>query len=239
MDIILVGYGRMGKSIERLALQRGHIVVERYDAPTSNVFRDTHHFERGDVCIEFSVPQAAEINCSHCLDIDMPVVSGTTGWLEGVRTLQERANREGKSFFYASNFSLGVNVLFELNRRLAKIMGEQTDYIPFIKETHHIHKLDAPSGTALTLAESIVSNSNRFYYEGLSNSLEGERLEIESVREGEVPGIHEVVWRSSVDKISLCHEAFSRNGFALGAILAAEYALTHKGALTMEQMLGF
>lgn len=239
MNIILLGYGRMGKAIERLAYERGHCIVDRYDEENRNLFFNTKDFQKVDVCIEFSVPEAAQTNCSYCLDHNLPVVSGTTGWLEGVKALQLRAERENKSFFYASNFSLGVNILFEMNRRLAAIMGPQSEYEPSIREIHHIHKLDAPSGTALSLAEGIIETSHRFGDKPLSPSEYGEKIPIDSLREGEVPGIHEVTWHSSVDKISLYHEAFGRQGFALGVLLAAEFAVTHRGALSMEQMLGF
>ncbi len=239
MNIVLLGYGRMGKAIEQQALQRKHTIVEIYDNDPKKQFLEIECLRDVDVCIEFSLPQVAEANCSHCMDLGIPVVSGTTGWAEGVSRLQHRAIEEEKSFFYASNFSLGVNILFEINRRLAQIMALQPAYKPSIREIHHVHKLDAPSGTALTLAGEILKTSNRYTKWTLSPSTSEEDLYIEALREGEVPGVHEVTWKSLTDEIVLHHEAFSREGFALGAVLAAEYACTHRGALSMDQMLGF
>lgn len=238
MNIVLIGYGRMGQAVEQQALKRGHRIIAKFDAPEQDFLAVTS-LPEADVCIEFTVPSAAKNNCIHCLDLNIPVVSGTTGWGDGVEELRQRAEREAKSFFYASNFSLGVNILFEMNRRLSSIMGNSGGYIPHISETHHIHKLDAPSGTAITLAEGITRMNPQWTGWTLLPEEKENSVPIEALREGDVSGIHEITWSSSIDKLSLRHEAFDRIGFALGAILAAEYSQHHRGALTMEQMLGF
>ena len=221
MDILLVGYGRMGKAIEKEALRRGHRITGIFDTD-GECFTDQEQLPSADVCIEFTTPQTAYKNCLHGINKGLPVVSGTTGWRDDVQKLQDDIlTSKSGTFFYASNFSLGVNILFELNRRLARIMQKAPEYSVSLEETHHIHKLDAPSGW--TLAPDSAPHT----------------LPIEAKRIGEVPGIHSIKWHSPVDELTLTHEAFGREGFALGAVLAAEYAATHHGVLSMSMMLGF
>ena len=193
-------------------------------------------FKSADVAIEFTSPASAFQNYMHAFQAGVPVVSGTTGWLDRIDRIKEACEKEGKTFFYASNFSLGVNLFFALNNYLAGLMNRFTDYDARIEETHHIHKLDAPSGTAITLAEGILERVERKKEWSLDKK-EADTLHIESFRKGEVPGIHTVVYESPVDSIRLTHDAKSREGFALGAVLAAEFTKGKKGFLGMEDLL--
>lgn len=220
MKIALIGYGKMGHIIESIALERGHEVVCIIDKDNTQDFESVA-FASADVAIEFSTPQTAENNIMQAWKAGIPVVSGTTGWnVEKFKQLQQTPG-----LIWSSNYSIGVNILFELNKRLATYMEAYPEYTPHMTEVHHIHKLDAPSGTAKTLQESIGS----------------ERLpiaSIESIREGEVPGIHTVTWDSKIDTISICHSAKSRNGFALGAVIAAEWLRNKTGWHEFHEVLG-
>lgn len=239
MDILLVGYGRMGKAIEKEAIRRGHRITGIFDAD-GECFTEQQQLPPADVCIEFTTPQTAYKNCLHAINKELPVVSGTTGWRDDVQKLQEAIlTSKSGTFFYASNFSLGVNILFELNRQLARIMQKAPEYSVSLEETHHVHKLDAPSGTAITLAEDIIKEFPDLDGWALAPNLDSHTLPIEAKRIGEIPGIHSIKWHSPVDELTLSHEAFGRQGFALGAVLAAEYAVTHHGVLSMRMMLGF
>ena len=239
MDILLVGYGRMGKAIEKEAIRRGHRITGIFDAD-GECFTEQQQLPPADVCIEFTTPQTAYKNCLHAINKGLPVVSGTTGWRDDVQKLQESiSTSKSGTFFYASNFSLGVNILFELNRQLARIMQKAPEYSVSLEETHHVHKLDAPSGTAITLAEDIIKESPNLEGWALAPNLDPHTLPIEAKRIGEIPGIHSIKWHSPVDELTLSHEAFGREGFALGAVLAAEYAVAHHGVLSMRMMLGF
>lgn len=239
MDILLVGYGRMGKAIEKEAIRRGHRITGIFDAD-GECFTEQQQLPPADVCIEFTTPQTAYKNCLHAINKELPVVSGTTGWRDDVQKLQESiSTSKSGTFFYASNFSLGVNILFELNRQLARIMQKAPEYSVSLEETHHVHKLDAPSGTAITLAEDIIKEFPDLDGWALAPNLDSHTLPIEAKRIGEIPGIHSIKWHSPVDELTLSHEAFGREGFALGAVLAAEYAVTHHGVLSMRMMLGF
>ena len=205
MKIALIGYGKMGHMIESIALERGHKIVCIIDQNNLCDF-ESEAFASADVAIEFTTPQTAEQNIRRAWSAGVPVVCGTTGW--DVEAIKQEAQEAG--LMWSSNYSIGVNILFALNRQLAKLMVAYPDYTPHMTEVHHIHKLDAPSGTAKTLQEAIGE----------------ERLpiaDVESIREGEVPGIHTVVWDSEVDTISISHSAKSRKGFALGAVIAAEW----------------
>ena len=238
MKIALIGYGKMGKEIEKIALDRKHEVVSIIDVDNLQDF-DSLSFKSADVAIEFSQPQAALDNYRKCFDRNIPVVAGTTGWLENMPEIKNACEKEGKTFFYASNYSVGVNIFFAVNKYLAKIMNRFPVYDVRMEEIHHIHKLDAPSGTAITLAESIIENIER-----KNNWVEGEKakdgeLEIRSLREGEVPGIHEVIYESEADFINIKHDAKSRKGFALGAVIAAEFTHEKKGFLTMNDFFNF
>ena len=212
MRIVLIGYGKMGHTIEQVAQERGHVIVFRGDVGWS-----VDQLPDADVAIEFTTPRTAEENVCKLLDRHMPVVSGTTGW--NIEAMQRKSQDSGIGFLWASNFSLGVNLFFALNERLTELMHGY-DYQPSITEIHHIHKLDKPSGTAKTLAAAI-----------------GENVPVESVREGEVAGIHTVRWDSPADTITITHEAKSRQGFALGAVLAAEWLPGKKGPHTMAEVL--
>lgn len=238
MKIALIGYGKMGKTIEQIALSRGHQIVSIVDISNpEEIYSD--NFKSADVAIEFTIPANAFNNYMKCFEANVPVVSGTTGWLERIGEIKEMCAKEGKTFFYASNFSIGVNIFFALNKYLAKIMNNFPDYSVGMTETHHIHKLDAPSGTAITLAEGIIENIDRKDRWTLETAEQPTDLPIHAIREGEVPGIHEVTYESDVDYISIKHDAKSRAGFALGAVVAAEFTAGKKGFLGMNDMFEF
>lgn len=238
MKIALIGYGKMGKTIEQIALSRGHQIVSIVDINNPEEFQSAN-FKSADVAIEFTTPATAFDNYMKSFAAGVPVVSGTTGWLERIGEIKEKCEKEGKTFFYASNFSIGVNIFFALNKYLAKIMNNFPSYNISMTETHHIHKLDAPSGTAITLAEGILENVDRKERWTLETAEQLTDLPIHAIREGEVPGIHEVTYESDVDYISIKHDAKSRAGFALGAVVAAEFTAGKKGFLGMDDMLQF
>lgn len=238
MKIALIGYGKMGKTIEQIAIQRGHQIVSIIDISNpDDIYSDA--FKSADVAIEFTTPVTAFSNYMKCFEVSVPVVSGTTGWLDKVNVIKEKCEEEGKTFFYASNFSIGVNIFFAVNKYLAKIMNNFPDYDVHMTEVHHIHKLDAPSGTAITLAEGILENIDRKDCWTLETSEKPTDLPIHAIREGEVPGIHEIVYESDVDTISIKHDAKSRAGFALGAVIAAEFTAGKKGFLGMSDLFKF
>lgn len=237
MKIALIGYGKMGHEIEAIALDRGHQVVCTIDINEDYKF-ESPEFKSADVAIEFTSPQSAFNNYKKAFAANVPVVSGTTGWLEHIDEIKKECTDNGKTFFYASNFSLGVNLFFALNKKLAKMMNQFSNYDVRMEETHHIHKLDAPSGTAITLAEGVIENIDSKSKWTLDKAETNNELVINSFREGEVPGIHTVIYESEVDSIQITHDAKSRKGFALGAVLAAEYTNGKKGFLGMEDMLG-
>ncbi len=238
MKIALIGYGKMGKTIEQIALNRGHQIVSIVDINNPEEFQ-SDNFKSADVAIEFTTPATAFDNYMKSFAAGVPVVSGTTGWLDRIGEIKEKCAKEGKTFFYASNFSIGVNIFFALNKYLAKIMNNFPVYNVSMTETHHIHKLDAPSGTAITLAEGILENVDRKERWTLETAEQPTDLPIHAIREGEVPGIHEVTYESDVDYISIKHDAKSRAGFALGAVVAAEFTAKKKGFLGMDDMLKF
>ena len=238
MKIALIGYGKMGKTIEQIALNRGHQIVSIVDINNPEEFQSAN-FKSADVAIEFTTPATAFDNYAKSFAAGVPVVSGTTGWLDRIGEIKEKCEKEGKTFFYASNFSIGVNIFFALNKYLAKIMNNFPSYNISMTETHHIHKLDAPSGTAITLAEGIIENVDRKDRWTLETAEQPTDLPIHAIREGEVPGIHEVTYESDVDYISIKHDAKSRAGFALGAVVAAEFTAGKKGFLGMDDMLKF
>lgn len=237
MKIALIGYGKMGHIIERIALQRGHTIVAAIDINNPEAF-DSEAFRSADVAIEFTTPATAFDNFQKCFAAGVPVVSGTTGWTERLHEIKRQCAEEGKTFFYASNFSIGVNLFFALNKYLAKLMNDFPDYDVSMTEVHHIHKLDAPSGTGITLAEGILNEIDRKKQWRLAETAANpEDLMIHSVRKGEVPGIHEVRYESSVDSITIKHDAKSREGFALGAVVAAEFTAGKKGFLCMNDLM--
>ena len=238
MKIALIGYGKMGKTIEQIALQRGHQIVSIIDINNTADF-ESEAFLSADVAIEFTTPATALGNYMRCFAANVPVVSGTTGWLEHLDEVKAKCEQEGKTFFYAYNFSVGVNIFFALNRYLAKIMNGFPAYDVRMTEVHHIHKLDAPSGTAITLAEGILDNVERKERWTLETAEQPTDLPIHAIREGEVPGIHEIIYESEADTISIKHDAKSRAGFALGAVIAAEFTAGKKGFLGMNDLFHF
>lgn len=237
MKIALIGYGKMGKQIEQIALERGHSIVSIIDENNLKGF-DSQGFKSANVAIEFTTPSTAFDNYKKCFEANIPVVSGTTGWLDKLEDVKIACS-QGSTFFYASNFSLGVNIFFAVNKYLAKIMNQFPDYAVKMEEIHHIHKLDAPSGTAITLAEGIIENVNRKSDWSLETESKSSDIAIHCIREGEVPGIHEIFYESEADIISIKHDAKNRKGFALGAVLAAEFTFGKNGFLGMEDMLKF
>lgn len=238
MKIALVGYGKMGKTIEQIARNRGHEIVSIIDVNNPGDF-ESEAFKQADVAIEFTTPATAFDNYMKCFAAGVPVVSGTTGWLSRLDEVKRMCAEESKTFFYASNFSIGVNIFFALNKYLAKIMNNFPSYDVRMTEVHHIHKLDAPSGTAITLAEGVLENLDRKERWTLETAEKPTDLPIHAIREGEVPGIHEIVYESDADTISIKHDAKSRAGFALGAVLAAEFTAGKKGFLGMNDLFHF
>ncbi|MDR2425077.1 MAG: 4-hydroxy-tetrahydrodipicolinate reductase [Prevotellaceae bacterium] len=234
MKIALIGYGKMGRTIERLALERGHSITVRIDVNNTADIRSAE-FKSSDVAIEFTSPETAFKNVATALELGVSVVCGTTGWTDGIEEIKRLNAEKQQGFIYSSNFSLGVNIFFHINRKLAEIMNRYPDYCPAIEEVHHIHKKDAPSGTALTLAEDIISRSA---FKKWSIDNEEGALPINAIRRGEVPGIHSVRYENEVDTIEITHNAKSRDGFALGAVIAAEYLAGKKGFFTMKEVLG-
>jgi len=231
MKIALVGYGKMGKIIDEISQSRGHEIVARLsETPTPE------NLNNPDVVIEFSNPEVAFENIKICLKNKIPVICGTTGWLDKKPEIERIALENNTAFLYGSNFSLGVNLFFALNENLAKMMNKFSEYNCQLEEIHHIHKLDAPSGTAISLAEGIINNSN-FEAWKLDETIEKE-LGIFAIRENEVPGTHSVFYRSEVDEIEIKHTAYNRNGFALGAVIAAEWIVDKKGVFAMKDVLG-
>lgn len=251
MKIALIGYGKMGKMIEQIAISRGHEIVSIIDVDNQQDF-DSEAFASADVAIEFTAPQAAYGNYLKAFSKGVKVVSGSTGWMkEHGDDVRRMCSEEGKTLFWASNFSIGVAIFSAVNRYLAKIMNGFQQYGVEMEEVHHIHKLDHPSGTAITLADEVVDNIDRLNGWGVGTvqnpdgSIEGTKdvdagsLRIDSIRRGEVPGIHTIKYDSEADAITITHDAHSRQGFALGAVLAAEYTAEHTGLLTISDMFKF
>lgn len=236
MKIALIGYGKMGRAIERIALERGHEIVAVVDMDTKDSI-DSDKFKSADIAIEFTSPQSAVDNYMKLFAMGMPVVSGSTGWTSRMDEVKAACEKAGGTFLWSSNFSVGVNLFFRLNKYLTKLMNPFTQYHPRMKEIHHIHKLDHPSGTAITLAEGLIAESAMMNSWSEDPASPGETLVIDHEREGEVPGTHIISWDSEVDTITIEHRAKSRDGFARGAVLAAEWAATHKGVLTMDEMM--
>lgn len=238
MKIALIGYGKMGKEIEKIAIERGHEIVSIVDENNFETEFDSQNFKTADVAIEFTTPHTALQNFRKCFAANVPVVAGTTGWLDHMPEVKQ-ACEDGKTFFYASNYSIGVNIFFAVNKYLAKIMNNYPNYSVKMEEIHHIHKLDAPSGTAITLAEGIIDNVESKTNWSLETEKKPSDIAIHCIREGEVPGIHEIFYESEADVISIKHDAKNRKGFALGAVLAAEFTAGKKGFLGMNDMLNF
>ncbi|MEY8780825.1 4-hydroxy-tetrahydrodipicolinate reductase [Allomuricauda sp. XS_ASV26] len=230
MNIGLFGYGKMGKKIEQIAQDRGHTITAKINDSSQEV-----DYSAFDVAIDFSTPETAFENITRCFEHKVPVISGTTGWLEKYEDAIEICNANQSAFIYASNFSLGVNIFFELNKKLAQMMAGLDQYRVSMEEIHHTQKLDAPSGTAITLAEGIISNST--YNKWKLNESGDHIVPIKSIREGMVPGTHTISYGSAVDTIQIKHEAHNREGFALGAVIASEWIQGKEGVFTMKDVL--
>jgi 4-hydroxy-tetrahydrodipicolinate reductase len=230
MKIALLGYGKMGKVIERIALERGHEIVLRKSS--SSTFDG---LENADVAIDFSVPDSATTNISECINRGIPVVSGTTGWLEDYHKMVTLCNEKNAAFIYGSNFSLGVNLFFELNDYLAKMMSKFNQYSVSMEEIHHTQKLDKPSGTAISLANGIINHTK--YNDWSIENPKTDEVFIDVKRIDPVPGTHSIFYKSEVDTIEIKHTAHSRDGFAFGSIIAAEWLLGKKGVFTMKDVL--
>ena len=252
MKIALIGYGKMGKTIEKIALERGHEIVSIIDVENHDDIKG-EAFASADVAIEFTAPHVAYDNCIAAMEAGVKVVSGSTGWFQQHEAeMREKCEKEGKTLFWSSNFSLGVAIFSAVNKYLAKIMSRFNGYSVEMEETHHIHKLDAPSGTAITLAEGIISNIGRkdSWTMGELTNPDGTRtpapreakdneVKINAIRRDEVPGIHSITYDSAADTITITHDAHNRSGFALGAVLAAEYTHEHSGMLGMNDLFNF
>jgi 4-hydroxy-tetrahydrodipicolinate reductase len=230
MKLALLGYGRMGKEIEKIALERGHEIVIKTNGDQE------FDITKADVAIDFSIPSSAFSNISTCIENKIPVVSGTTGWLEKYNDAVALCNQQKGAFIYASNFSLGVNIFFALNEKLAEMMNSQNQYELDIEEIHHTKKLDAPSGTAITLAEGIIQNSIKKTWD-LDGKKTEENIPITAIRTPDVPGTHTVNYTSEVDSIEIKHTAHNRKGFALGAVVAAEWLQNKEGVYSMRDVL--
>lgn len=235
MKIALIGYGKMGKTIERIARQRGHEIVSIIDIDNQSDF-DTDAFRSADVAIEFTTPATAFQNYVKAFEQGVKVVSGSTGWISRIDEVKMMCEDTGATFFWTSNFSIGVNLFFALNKYLAALMDNFTQYTPEMTEIHHVHKLDHPSGTAISLANGIIDNCARITG-WAEEEPAGGAMRINHKREGEVPGTHIINWDSEVDSIEIKHEAKSREGFALGAVVAAEWVATQSGFLTMDMLM--
>jgi 4-hydroxy-tetrahydrodipicolinate reductase len=236
MNIALIGYGKMGKTIEKIALERNHTIVLKIDIENAADLTP-QNLKKADVAIDFSIPDSAYSNILKCFEAMVPVVCGTTGWLDKMDEVLSIAKSGNNGFFYASNYSVGVNIFFKLNQYLAKMMSKFENYQVSMEEVHHIHKLDAPSGTAITLAEGIIDNIENKKDWKLDMPSETSSIGIKAIRKDEVPGIHRIKYDSEVDFIHIEHSAKSRQGFALGAVLAAEYMPGKTGYHTMEDLL--
>lgn len=234
MKVALIGYGKMGKAIEQILLERGHEVRAKIDSSNKDAIDRLDG--TCDVAIEFSRPEAAMENFKKLIQQNIAVVTGTTGWYASFDTLKALVEEHRAAFFYASNFSLGVNLFFELNRKLARLMADYPEYKVSIEEIHHTQKLDAPSGTAITLAEGLLENYPALHSWALDSKTEGV-LPIEAKRLPDVPGTHAIQYRSAIDTIEIKHTAHSRQGFALGAVLAAEFMKGKKGIYSMKDLL--
>ncbi len=237
MNIGLIGYGKMGREIDAIAQERGHSITARLTSQSSP--SDWDQLKEADVCIEFSRPEAAIDNFRHCFENGIPLVTGTTGWYDRFEEVKELCTQKNGAFFWASNFSIGVNLFWQVNTQLAQLMAGYPEYNVTLQEIHHTQKLDAPSGTAITTAEQIIDQREEL--NGWSLSTEPDdtsKLSIEAIREGDVKGTHTVRYESAIDSIELTHAAKNRKGFAIGAVLAAEYLKDKTGVFTMKDLLG-
>ena len=235
MKIALLGYGKMGHEVEKIATEHGHTIGLTID--NENDWNEKREqLAACDVAIEFSMPAIVIGNIYRCFEAKIPVVVGTTGWHNQLQEITSDCIRTGNTLFYASNFSIGVNIFFDINKRLAGLLKEYPMYQPSMVEIHHTQKLDSPSGTAITLANGIIESNPKYTHFTESDPSEG-AIPVHSIREGNVPGTHSVTWKSDIDQITITHEAFSRRGFALGAVMAAVFIHNRKGVFTMKDLL--
>ncbi len=235
MKIALLGYGKMGKEIEKIALKRGHTIVLKIDKDNAGSITNKD-LQEADVAIEFSTPHTVLSNIRKCFDAGLPIVVGTTGWYDNFEEVRTECTSRNGSLFYATNFSLGVNLFFKVNKYLAELMNKYPEYNVCMEEIHHIHKLDKPSGTAITLAEQIIERIDRKQTWSIDDKSESS-LFIEDKREGEVPGTHIIKYTSDIDDIEIMHKAHNRQGFALGSVIAAEFLKDKKGVFTMSDII--
>jgi 4-hydroxy-tetrahydrodipicolinate reductase len=236
MKIALIGYGKMGKAIEQIALKRGHEVVMKIGRDNLHEFTP-ENLVLADVAIEFTSPESALENVMTCMDAGLPVICGSTGWNERLYLAKEKCVVSNTAFLQASNFSIGVNIFFEINKQLASLMNDWPEYEVTLAETHHTAKMDAPSGTAITIAEQIIDNLKRKKHWKLDAAPSDDIIPIAAYRETDVPGTHHVKYSSAIDDIEIIHTAHSREGFALGAVLAAEFIQHRKGIFSMQDVL--
>jgi len=233
LNIAVIGYGKMGKVIEKISINRGHNVISIIDNKNWN----TAKLNNVDVAIEFTSPENAVDNIIKCFESSVPVVVGTTGWYDEYDKVINKCKENDASILSATNFSIGVNIFFEINRKLAKLINKQNDYNAEVSETHHIHKLDSPSGTAITIADDIINNINRYNKWSENDVIADNTLPIIANREAEVPGTHQVKYCSNIDEITISHKAKNREGFALGAVISAEFIQDKKGVFTMQDVI--
>lgn len=239
MNIALIGYGKMGKAIEEIAISRGHSVVVKFNSQNP---LESSQLRTTDVAIEFSQPDLALKHIKLCADGQIPIVVGTTAWEEHLPEIINHIEKREASLIYSSNFSIGVNLFFEMNKHLARLMNDKTDYVASITEIHHTHKIDAPSGTAVTLAKDLISNHptySSWKLTGQSENMEKSDLPISAIREENVPGTHLISYTSEIDTLTIEHQAHNRKGFALGAVIAAEFIHKKQGVYTMSDILKF
>ena len=236
MKIAILGYGKMGQIIEKIAQERGHNILLKINQHNIDEL-SIENLKKADVVIDFSTPESAKTNIILSIDANKPIISGTTGWLDDYNEVKDYCIKNDGAFLYASNFSLGVNLFFELNKNLAKLMKKHQQYQINLTEFHHIEKLDTPSGTAISLAEQIISESDIKNKWTLNSENSDEEINIDAQRKGNITGTHNVNYKSKTDSISIIHEAHSRNGFALGAIIAAEWIISKKGVFSMHDVL--
>ncbi len=233
MKLALIGYGKMGKMIEETSLDRNHTISSIIDSDNWSI----NQLKDADIAIDFSVPNCASINISKCLNNNIPVVVGTTGWYDDWDKVKDEVVSKNGALLTATNFSIGVNIFYEINQKLAALMNKQTNYNSLIKETHHTQKLDSPSGTAISIAEQMIQNIEHYKDWKESKNVNETTLKIIAERKENVPGTHQVLYESEIDKISIVHEAKNRKGFALGAVIAAEFLVDKKGIFTMNDVL--
>jgi 4-hydroxy-tetrahydrodipicolinate reductase len=236
MEIAIIGYGKMGKEIEKIALERGHTVPLKISSNNLNDF-SKENLENCDVAIDFTTPDLAVNNITKCFEANLPVVVGTTGWYANFDAVVKKCEEQNQTLLHATNCSLGVNLFFELNKNLAKLMSTQPDYEVKIEEIHHTQKLDAPSGTAITLAEGLIENYPQKKSWKCDEEVENDELLINAIRTENVPGTHAITYSSDIDEIEIKHTAHNRTGFAKGAVIAAEYIANKKGVFTMKDVL--